>query len=512
MKVIDRYRAENIGGLKLPKLKGHVKITLHNCRTGKNEVVEGDNIVTNAVRDIFANNYLGGINYGSLMPLWSKWFGGILCYENPHALDGNNELDPDNYYPQSNAHNPLIAHAGDTAPSSAAIIAEDRTRGYPLSIVKTDNSVSQTWEWGSEQGNGVISAVSLTHVDTGNAGLGNTSSAFRSFVPWSNISNLPNMDTGVNATQNILAQYDDNHGLLFYIGEDGDFRPYHTAFSTKKITVYIKHLAYKKAGLFDVISLPSDKVRSFTVTTSVDFWYQPSYYFDYENKRLWLFTNITGSSGYNTYWDKQHIQYTVIDCENGTEYAHGTITSDASDLAPVCMDWPIGLSDDRDCPSYFNIIRDGNYFYFPTSSMASPLYVTSKFDVNGLKKIRYTDSYQSSIIPLNEVSTQWGSMMKGGDDFIIQSGRVFNGNIGYTCGSFFGYSQNQYPGYTLNEPESISSYALSLGGHQSTSRPRCILANKMVNTTLFNLNEAVRKTAAKALQIQYTLTEVSGNE
>ena len=44
---------------KLPKLKGHVKITLHNCRTGKNEVVEGDNIITNAVNDIFAKFCVG---------------------------------------------------------------------------------------------------------------------------------------------------------------------------------------------------------------------------------------------------------------------------------------------------------------------------------------------------------------------------------------------------------------------------------------------------------------------
>ena len=97
----DKTSLTGFNQVKIPKLKGHVKITLHNCRTGKNEVIEGENIITHAVRDIFANNQLGGIDYFKCMPLWSKWFGGVLCYENAFTIpQGQSAPDPDDYFIQ----------------------------------------------------------------------------------------------------------------------------------------------------------------------------------------------------------------------------------------------------------------------------------------------------------------------------------------------------------------------------------------------------------------------------
>ena len=40
-------------------LKGHTKITLTDVKTGETKVVEKDNMVTNAVADIFAMNWSG---------------------------------------------------------------------------------------------------------------------------------------------------------------------------------------------------------------------------------------------------------------------------------------------------------------------------------------------------------------------------------------------------------------------------------------------------------------------
>ena len=67
--VRDYKRTEEFGMPKLPQLKGHVKLTLHNCKNGKNEIIEGENIVTNAVRDIFLNNSMGGVDYSMLLDL-----------------------------------------------------------------------------------------------------------------------------------------------------------------------------------------------------------------------------------------------------------------------------------------------------------------------------------------------------------------------------------------------------------------------------------------------------------
>ena len=73
----ETSQLQGFGGVKLPKLKGEVEIKLHNPTTGKTEVHKGENMITNAVYDIFASNYCGALNYNALLPLYSKMYGGI---------------------------------------------------------------------------------------------------------------------------------------------------------------------------------------------------------------------------------------------------------------------------------------------------------------------------------------------------------------------------------------------------------------------------------------------------
>ena len=77
----DKFTPAVIGATRLPRLHGHVKVTLQNTRTGEKKISEGDNIVTNAIYRIFARNICGGVDYSKLLPIASKWFGGVLCYE-----------------------------------------------------------------------------------------------------------------------------------------------------------------------------------------------------------------------------------------------------------------------------------------------------------------------------------------------------------------------------------------------------------------------------------------------
>ena len=162
----DTIQLNGFNKFRMPKLKGHVKITLHNPTTGKNEVVEGENIVTNAVRDIMAANILGGVDYSKIFPLWQKFYGGILCYENAHpTVEGN--ISPDDYFAYTQSQNPLTAHAGGTIIDSDH--DDDMKRGNPaaLSRVFTENSVKQGWEWSPSHGNGKITSLSLTNLQAG---------------------------------------------------------------------------------------------------------------------------------------------------------------------------------------------------------------------------------------------------------------------------------------------------------------------------------------------------------
>lgn len=510
----DKYRLNGFNMVKLPKLKGHIKLTLHNCRTGKNEVVEGDNIITNAVRDIFLNNQLGGIDYSKLLPLWSKWFGGVLCYENAHPLVGG-VLDPDDYYPQGDLINPVTAHAGQASPQD---LADDSKRGMPNTAgqVFADGVVKQAWEWGSTQGNGNISALSLTHADVGDCGLGSTSNAFGAFSPFALIqgSQLPDSDAGLINKDNLFTRYDDNHGLFFTIGDVGDFYyGRHTSFATKKLTVYVRRLPYFKAGLIETLHADSDYQRVFTVETSGATMYaQPSYYFDVEHKYLWIFYNNTSTCGseagaywWEGTWSNNTVNYFVVDCENEEIIDEGTIVSASNDLAPLSMPRAIGAGA-SETDFYVNacIVKDGSYVYLPTGTINGYWTAYNNYRITGYRKINITNQADQDVIEFNDTQNAFMSAIKAGG-IIINSGRVVNGGVGYSC-----VSQLTESNRAFNDVHKPSFLAMPIGvGNQSGTLPRYIVANKMVNTSKFNLPSTVQKTSNQSMTIEYTLQEVS---
>lgn len=514
MTVKEKTYLKGFNMVKLPKLKGHIKLTLHNCRTGKNEVYEGDNIITNAVRDIFLNNQLGGIDYAKLLPLWSKWFGGVLCYENAHPVVGG-ALDPDDYYPQGDLINPVTAHAGQVSPQD---LADDRKRGMPNTAgqVFSDGVVKQAWEWGSTQGNGNISALSLTHADVGDCGLGSTSNAFGAFSPFDLIqgSQLPASDAGLNNKDNLFARYDDNHGLFFTIGDVGDFYyGRHTSFATKKLTVYVRRLPYFKAGLIETLHADSDYQRIFTVETSGATMYaQPSYYFDIEHKYLWIFYNNTSTCGSETgaywwegTWSNNTVNYFVVDCENEEIIDEGTIVSASNDLAPLSMPRSIGAGA-SETDFYVNacIVKDGNYVYLPTGTINGYWTDYSNYRITGYRKINITNQADQDVITFNTTQNAFMSAVKFGG-LIINSGRVVNGGVGYSCVSQLAESNRAF-----NDVHKPSFLAMPIGvGNQSGTLPRYIVANKMVNSSKFNLPSTVQKTSSQSMTIEYTLQEVS---
>ena len=526
----DTYRLHGFDQVRHPILKGHVKIRLHNCRNGKTEIIEGDNIVTNAVPDILLNNMAGAVDYSKVFGadgLWKKWFGGVLLFEQAFADDGEGNLDPDDYYPLADSSNHLFAHAGQTSIDSEH--DDDLTRGNPVSaaFVLADNAVKQVFEWGPSRGNvpdgRYIRSLSLTHADTGDAGLGSNTYAFQNFNPLERISgdNL-NLSTAtirsINPTLSLFGKYDESHGFYFAIGEDGDYYAQdnnnHILFQTNKVTVYIKRFPFVKAGLYETWGVSNSYGRKFTITSSnITFYANPCYYFDSANKRLWLFSNMTNTS---QAYDNTHIKYIVIDCESETEIAHGTITSDTSDIA--CL----GYCSDGQSISYrpmaytMNIIKAGNYFFFPTSNGAS----YQALNIKGYKKINITNQADQASVSFNDVQNYYTQPVYGGGLIIAagrptstfpSTGRVVNGNTGYTCAAGDIPTNGVVDAYA--DPYKPSSFRNSICGQTgNTILTRSIIANKMILATKFNLPSPIQKTSSQSMTVEYTLTEVSGNE
>ena len=487
-------------------LKGSVKLTLHNVHNGKNEVITGSNIITNAVRDILGRNILGALDMSKLLPLYSTWFGGILVFKDPHPLN-NGVLDPDDYYPQKNSANNLIAHAGDQSPASAVIVSEDYQRGSPATRIFADGVVKQSWEWTPSQGNGVISSLGLTHKDTGNAGLGNASSTFQAFSPLDLVQgNLSSINLAT-LNDDLVAQFDDSNGLAFYIGASGRFGQgtgsERFRFESNQITVNIRPLAYLKSGLYHgtraVRNLGGTTIeKSFTVTIPFNCYCQPAYHFDYTNKYLWIFSNITSTE---MAYDKDDVNYAVIDCVNETIVTSGTIHSDTANLCPVSRE-RTGVT-----YSYLtqpNIIKDGNYVYLPTTTDSS---FGNDDYVDGFKKINLSNTSDQEQINFRAGQQNLRSYMLGGG-LLISSGMVVNGDTGYPCASALPYGSGAST-FAFNEPYSPSSYVVPIRPLVDVSVPRYIVANKMVLSTKYNLPSSVTKTASQSMIIEYTLEEVT---
>ena len=158
LSIVEKMVACAQKGEALP-LEGRTRITLTDVHTGKREVFEDKNTVTNALSNIINSNYSGTADIARLMPL-KQFFSGVLCFNQP--IVGTQIAPP------CETVNPMIANAGDESHTSAST-----TRGNPNGgeYVETDTSVKFVWDWQTNQGNGTINSVCLVPALLGNCGL-----------------------------------------------------------------------------------------------------------------------------------------------------------------------------------------------------------------------------------------------------------------------------------------------------------------------------------------------------
>lgn len=147
-------------------LHGHTRLELTDVHTGAVEVVEKDNIITNAVSDIF-NGYGGSLNKAMLLwrgeqddpdapkDLVSMFYGGLLLYDTPLGSDPETVFAP--------------AGAGITGTAMVNLVntTTNTTRGS-ANLTETNIDPAQgiatyVYEFATNQGNGVIRSVCLTH-------------------------------------------------------------------------------------------------------------------------------------------------------------------------------------------------------------------------------------------------------------------------------------------------------------------------------------------------------------
>ena len=161
-------------------IKGHVCIDLHNHNSGFTERIEKDNMVTNAIQQCLVNlgmcsegytpermsvsqNYVFDDSYrynSPLFPLCQVGLGGLMLFDGKLTEDKNNVQFPTDVH--------LVGFGG------SGVNTASPTKG---SLNYTDTKYSddgrsstRVWDFATNQANGKIASLSLTHEVVGSRG------------------------------------------------------------------------------------------------------------------------------------------------------------------------------------------------------------------------------------------------------------------------------------------------------------------------------------------------------
>lgn len=147
-------------------LKGKSIIELTDVHTGKKEVYEDENLVTEAVFDVLNTNLQGAMydnpNFDSqngeawLLPIYSRLTGGVLLYQNEIAEDPSLIYAP--------LDNPLIGYASNDVNTTEDVQRGSRNLTESKAV---DNGFKYVWDFATSQANGTISCIALTNILAG---------------------------------------------------------------------------------------------------------------------------------------------------------------------------------------------------------------------------------------------------------------------------------------------------------------------------------------------------------
>ncbi len=145
-------------------LKGKTKIELTDVKTGQTNVIEKENMVTNAINSLLGDNHclmhlVSDISSADrLYPIIGKAIGGVLCYRQPL------EENADEFY--APLDNQLIACASNNVNDTASTLRGSLNQ-IESGWLANHNGYRFVWDFTTSQGNGVISSLGLTSAPGG---------------------------------------------------------------------------------------------------------------------------------------------------------------------------------------------------------------------------------------------------------------------------------------------------------------------------------------------------------
>lgn len=486
-------------------LKGKSVIELTDINTGKVEIFENDNMVTNAIADILKP--MGAVKdpnilYNSFSPYYQKLLGGILLFDK--YIDEN----PDNYFAPGDAK--MIGCGVYNMQNSTTGLCRGNFNIEESEINEDERFVKYVYDYSTSQANGTIASVCLTHANGGYDGYGSVDA-----VPQSGIYETLAIDS--NSLQYVNTYYTGaNTGdkativtlgvteLIFLIDRNNEIVYYFRIDSASQITI-IKRKAYLKSvsildsiyytkPLVDEITLTleeplvSTNTATGTATTS-----NITYNFDNTDNCLYIFA----SSG-TTLTANNTFQMIKIELETW-EITYYTIPNATGVTINTTASWRTAYTS-----HHLAFAHNGFIIVKSNTSPFQPYKIEIKNPAN-VTEIKLQDGmiFQGICTQANNNRIEFSYLQTRSYTINLNTNEVlYNGRVSANTMTSTGLA--------LATPildEQLYIY-WSRGGTTTSSS----LAEFEINTnylaTINNLSEPVTKTADKTMKITYTLQEI----
>lgn len=507
-------------------LKGTTKIELTNVKTGEREVIEKDNLVTNAVASLLDNPFAWQIKSiasstafaGNILPLCPNLFGGILLYEKAIPEDVNQ------LYAQSD--NVLIGYSSNNV--------NDKTDTMRGSMNQTESGQLDdgtgyrfVFDFTTSQANGTISSLGLTSKWGGIAGNGG--------IEWRNVQcpavYRESKSYGVSYTGNLygiltIVHYDQDTGIgtAVYVSGQNSIMVQRFRLHTKVWRLTGKLLPFDDTQVIDTQYIQTEV---FAGTVSGKVMYHT--FCDGGDGYIWGFEHsggVKGNSSGNASINWIKIKVDDLNVEEGTWDINAQLY-----YFGIRTDPTIGSSNGNgNATNIVNAVILGGYLYcinYPKTGV----YKINLKNVTDVMFIEHPDkkiycSYSNSTWGYDEKLPVYciGHLTVFGNRVCMWNGWINGDKIQpnkcveglsivdnqYLRDGWIDSAPNFYPYRNLFGMYSLKIGALSLGFSCSAydhSINATILLDSTYLATINNLATPVEKTADKTMKITYILRE-----
>lgn len=489
-------------------IKGTAKIELTNVKTGKKEIYQHDNLITNAVNDVLGLNPLGFksmlADNSILFPVVPKLIGGVLLCENPL------EEDPSKYWVPNG--NPIVGYSGYNVNTNS-----DPKRGSLNQVesgkLEDGSGYRFVFDFATSQGNGVISALGLTSGTGGSNGYGNAvelENGMKSYLSNTDGSDSSAysfgefIDRGVHLSDIVMLLPDKNEAVAIW-------KTAANTFMLRKTK-----LALSSVGLFDDPNvLPYENEYTDIPLFTSTFGKTDSSYFTFvggEDGCIWGFEHSGGADGNAA--DSASVNWVKINVTDFT-VEEGTWTLDA-------QLWRFGINAPSDGyqPQRVTscIIHDG--FLYCVNYTRTGIYRIQLSNITNITFMQHPDG-NIHVHPYSGRSTDnCGTVFNimydtvyfangyiQGDEIVSTACQTTNSS---SSGSQFvhyhpfGLRKTGKPGLRVGPFLFLAGYWRQLTGDDAVNAFSVVLLSNYL-ATINNLMEPVEKTAEKTMKITYIL-------